>query len=94
MVQKVVFSSNLYTKDTLSNYLPTNKIDFTKDPFVDNRVYTISYAFIDKVNRNSTSTYNNQGAKLLRSLHTKCASIDSQTKQRSNYTFNKLKIGQ
>ena len=84
---EVAFSSNLYTKDILSRYSTTNKINSTKDILVDNLVYTIAYAFMDKVTRSSTSTYKNQGVKCLRALHTKYASVDSQTKQRAKYSF-------
>ena len=77
---EVAFSSNLYIKDIVSRYSTTNKINSTKDTLVDNHVYTIAYAFKDKVTRSSTSAYTNQGVMLLRALHTKCASIDSQTK--------------
>ena len=61
---------------------------------MDNLIYTVAYAFMDKVTRSSTSAYKNQGVKLLRALHTKCASIDSQTKQRAKYAFSNCKIGQ
>ncbi len=57
-------------------------------------LYTVAYAFTDKLTRDSTSTYKNQEVKLLRALHVKCASIDSQTKQRAKYDFNNCKIGQ
>ena len=49
---------------------------------------------MDKVARDSTSTYKNKGVKLLRALHVKCASIDSQTKQRAKYAFNNCRIEQ
>ena len=91
---EVVFSSNLYTKDILSRYSTTNKINSTKDILVDNLVYTVAYAFMDKVTRSSTTAYKNQGVKLLRVLYTKCASVDSQTKQRAKYAFCNWKIGQ
>ena len=62
---------------------------------MDNLVYTVAYAFMDKVTRSSTSVYKNQGVKLLRALHIKCASVvDSQTKQRAKYAFCNCKIGQ
>ena len=91
---EVTFSSNLYTKDKLSRYSTTNKINSTKDTLVDNPVYTVAYAFMDKVTRSSTSVYKIQGIKLLRALHAKGSSIDSQTKQRAKYAFSNCKIGQ
>ena len=91
---EVAFSSNFFTKDILSRYSTTNRINSTKDILVDNLIYTVAYAFMDKVIRSSTSAYKNQGVRLLRSLHTKCASIDSQTKQRAKYALNNCKIGQ
>ena len=90
---EVAFSSNLYIKDILSRYSTTNRINSTKDTLMDNLVYTVAYTFVDKVTRSSTSTYKNQGVKLLRVLHTKCAFIDSQTKQRAKYAFSNCKIG-
>ena len=91
---EVAFSSNLYEKDILSRYSTANRINSTKDILVDNLIYTVAYAFMDKVTKSSTSVYKNQGVKLLRALHIKCASIDSQTKQRAKYTFSNCKIGQ
>ena len=76
----IAFSSNLYTKYILSIYSTTNKINFTKDPLIDNLVYTVAYAFMDTVTRSRTSTYKNQGVRLLRVLYITCASIDSQAK--------------
>ena len=48
---EVTFSSNLYTKDILSRYSTTNKINSTKDTLVDNLVYTVAYAYMYKVTR-------------------------------------------
>ena len=90
---EVALSIHLYTKDILSRYSTTNKINATKDALVDNLVYTVAYAFMDKVIKSSTSAYKNQKVKLLRVLHTKYASIDSQTKQRAKYAFNNCKMG-
>ena len=49
---------------------------------------------MDKITRSSTTAYKNQGVKLLRALHIKCSSVDSQTKQRAKYSFYNCKIGQ
>ena len=62
---EIAFSSNPYTREILSRYSTTNKINSTKDPLVDNLIYTVAYAFMDKVTRDSTSTYKNKGVKLL-----------------------------
>ena len=90
---EVLFSSNLYSKDILSSYSTTNKIYYTIDPLVDNLVYTVAYTFMHGITRNSFSTHTNQGVKLSRTSHTKCASVFSQIKK-AKYAFNYYKIGQ
>ena len=47
---------------------------------------------MDKSTRISTSAYKNQGTKLLKILHLKCASIDSHTRTRAKMAFNNCRI--
>ena len=54
---EVVLSINLCTKDLLSRYSSTNKKNSTKHTLVDSLVYTVAYAFMDKVTRSITSAY-------------------------------------
>ena len=54
---EVAFSSNLYAKDIMSRYSTRNKINSTKDILVDNLVYTVAYAFMDKVTRDTRQKY-------------------------------------
>ena len=91
---EIAFSSNRYTKDVLKDYSTKNKITKVTSKMTDLLIYTVAYAFMDKVTRDSTSIYKNKRVKLLRALHIKCASIDSQTKQRAKYAFNNCRIGQ
>ena len=53
---------------------------------------TVVYAFLDKATRISTSGYKNQGTKLLKVLHMKCASIDAQTKLRAKLAFTNCRV--
>ena len=89
---EIAFSSNKYTRNILSDYSTKNKIKTTKDKNVDLLVYTVAYAFMDKSTRISTSAYKNQGTKLLKILHLKCASIDSHTRTRAKMAFNNCRI--
>ena len=59
---------------------------------MDTLIYTVAYAFMDKATRNSTTLYKNEGVKLLKILHTKCASVDSQTKLRAKMAFLNCRI--
>ena len=89
---EIAFSSNKYTRNILSNYSTNNKIRLTSNRKVDLLAYTVIYAFLDKATRVSTSGYKNQGTKLLKVLHMKCASIDAQTKLRAKMAFTNCKI--
>ena len=55
-------------------------------------VYTVIYAFLDNATRTSTPRYKNAGTKLLKILHMKCASIDTQTKLRAKMAFHNCRI--
>ena len=55
----------------------------TTGPTADLLIYTVAYAFMDKTTRMSTINYKNQGLKLLKVLHMKCASVDENTKLRA-----------
>ena len=85
---EIAFSSNRYTRTILSEYSNNNKINIVSDKKVDLLVYTVIYAFLDKATRISTSRYKNKGTKLLKILHTKCASIGAQTKLRAKITVH------
>ena len=85
---EIAFSSNRYTRTILSKYSNNNKINIVSDKKVDLLVYTVTYAFLDKATRVSTSRYKNKGTKLLKILHTKCASIGAQTKLRAKITVH------
>ncbi len=86
------FSSNKYTQPILWEYSTKNKIRTTKDKNVDPLIYTVAYVFMDKSTRISTSTFKNQGSKLLKILHLKCASINSHTRIRLKMAFNNCRI--
>ena len=53
----------------------------------DSLVYIVAYAFTDKATRTSTIAYKNQGSKLIKILHMKCASVDENTKLRARMQF-------
>ena len=89
---EVAFKTNRYTRRILKDYSTTNKINKTKNNLVDILVYTVAYAFMEKSTRTSTAAYKNKGTKLLRILHTKCASVDSHTKLRAKLAFVNCRI--
>ena len=89
---EIAFSSNKYTKNVLKDYSTKNKIHKSHNNSVDILIYTVAYAFMDKSTRISTMMYKNQGSKLLKILHTKCASIDSNTKLRAKLAFVNCRI--
>ena len=73
---EIAFSSNKYTTKVLQDYSTKNKIHQIKSKLADSLVYTVVYAFMDKTTRTSTIAYKNQGSKLLKILHMKCASAN------------------
>ena len=89
---EIAFSSNKYTRTILSSYSTNNRINPISDKKIDLLVYTVIYAFLDKATRISTSRYKNQGTKLLKVLHLKCASIDTQTKLRAKMAFINCRV--
>ena len=89
---EIAFSSNKYTTKVLQDYSTKNKIHQTKSKLVDSLVYTVAYAFMDKATRTSTIAYKNQGSKLLKVLHMKCASVDENTKLRARMQFLSCKM--
>ena len=84
---EIVFSSNKYTKNILKDYSTKNKVHETNDEQIDTLVYIVAYAFMDKSTRVSTMMYKNKGTKLLKVLHIKCVSVDSNTKLRAKMAF-------
>ncbi len=91
---EIAFSSNEYTRGVLKDYSTTTKIRRPIDPVVDNLIYTVMYAFIDKNTRTSTAIHKNKGTDLLRCLHTKYASYDANSKLRARLAFVNCKIFQ
>ena len=89
---EIVFSSNKYTKNILKDYSTKNKVHETNDEQIDTLVYIVAYAFMDKSTRVSTMMYKNKGTKLLKVLHIKCASVDSNTKLRAKMAFINCRI--
>ena len=57
-------------------------------------VYSICYASMEKSARMSTIIYKEDGIGLLRALHIKCASVDSQTRLRAKTAFIDCRISQ
>ena len=89
---EIAFSSNKYTIKVLKDYSTKNKIHRAKSKLIDLLVYTVAYAFMDKATRTSTIAYKNQGSKLLKVLHMKCASVDENTKLRARMQFLSCKM--
>ena len=91
---EIAFSSNEYTREVLRDYSTTSKIRRPEDPLADSLIYTVIYAFLDKNTRISTAIHKNKGTNLLRCLHTKCASYDSNSKLIAELAFINCKISQ
>ena len=89
---EIAFSSNKYTKNVLKDYSTKNKIHKSESELVDILINTMAYAFMDKSTRISTMMYKNQGSKLLKILHIKCASVDSNTRLRAKLAFVNCRI--
>ena len=91
---EIAFSSNEYRREVLRDYSITSKTRRPEDHLADSFIYTVIYAFLDKNPRISTATHKNDGTNLLRCLHTKCASYDSNSKNRAKLAFINCKISQ
>ena len=91
---EVAFSNYKYTRRILADYSTSNKIHKVKNKSINRLVYAVCYAFMDKAVRTSTSMYKDNGVALLKILHTKCASVDSKTRQRAKQAFIDCKIAQ
>ena len=90
---EIAFSSNKFTRKVLQDYSTKNKINRSDSKMTDLLIYTVAYAFMDKATRMSTINYKNQGSKLLKVLHMKCASVDENTKLRAKMQFLSCRIG-
>ena len=91
---EVALNSCKYTRRILQDYNTSNKIRKVKYNSVNRMVYSICYALMEKSARISTMTYKEDGIGLLRALHTKCASVDSQTRLRAKTAFIECRISQ
>ena len=91
---EIAFSSNEYTRVVLKDYSTTSKVRRPEDHLADSLIYTVIYAFLDKNTRISTAIHKNKGTNLLRCLHTKCASYDSNSKLRAKLAFINCRISQ
>ena len=89
---EIAFSSNKYTTKVLQDYSTKNKIHRIRSKLADSFVYTVAYAFMDKATRTIIIAYKNQGYKLLRVLHMKCASVDENTRLRARMQFLSCKL--
>ena len=89
---EIAFSSNEYTRDVLRDYSTILKIRRPVDPLADSLIYTVIYAFLEKNTIMSTAIHKNKGTDLLRCLHTKCASYDSNSKLRAKLAFEEIGI--
>ena len=76
------------------DYNTKNKIQKVKYASVNRMVYAICYALMEKSARMSTMAYKDDGIGLLKALHIKCASVDSQTRLRTKTSFIECKISQ
>ena len=84
---EIAFSSHKYTKNIFKDCPTKNKIHKSNSKLVYILIYTVAYAFMEKSTRISAMMYKNQGSQLLKILHTKCASVNSNTKLRAKLAF-------
>ena len=91
---EVALNSCKYTRRILQDYNTSNKIRKVKYNSVNRMVYSICYALMEKSARISTMTYKEDAIGLLIALHTKCASVDSQTRLRAKTAFIECRISQ
>ena len=91
---EVALNSCKHTRRILQDYNTSNKIRRVKYNSVNRMVYSICYALMEKSARISTMTYKEDGIGLLRALHIKCASVDSQTRLRAKTAFIDCRISQ
>ena len=91
---EVAFTNCKYTRKILKDYNTQNKIRSVKSPSINRMVYAICYALMEKNARCSTMAYKDDGIGLLKALHIKCASVDSQTRLRAKTAFIECRISQ
>ena len=89
---EITFSWNKYTKNILKDYFNKNEIYKSDNDLVDILIETVTDTFMDKSTRISIMIYKNQGSKLLKILHTKCTSVDSNKKLRAKLAFVNCRI--
>ena len=91
---EVAFTNCKYTRKILKDYNTKNKIRSVKSSSINRMVYAICYALMEKNARCSTMAYKDDGIGLLKALHIKCASVDSQTRLRAKPAFIECRISQ
>ena len=91
---EVAFTYCRYTRKILKDYNTQNKIRNVNCQSVNRMVYAVCYALMEKNARISTMAYKDDGIGLLKALHIKCASVDSQTRLRAKTAFLECRISQ